>query len=411
MNVLPVGIRCSVLLLGCIAFTPLWAVDVITSGGNAFLVIDVDGDGPDEEQDCRFLVELNGSTYSITPVQSTVTLRACTGSLEMDLRNEGQDDSSDWVEFDMSSSGVQASGGGAMFPALSGLLGSSYEIEIIDESGNPNGRPYDVNWIRFEDPPGGDNVQSEMFICDKGSGPALAIEVLDDLMTLHIPFVPWPTADAPQYYAVKGVPWERAAPNLGSWVNHDVYLPVTEDGHFTVANEGSNSRFIDIDVNSLSDCDSLINLDPPPFKINGALTDSWYLKTTAGQGFFIIVWEQLGLVFMGWFTYDTELPPEDAEAVLGDPGQRWLVALGPFEGDTATLEVFNASGMVFNSTTPPVMEEKLEGASIEVKWTSCKHARLKFDIPTLGQMGEIHIQRQAEDHVPACEAAQEDQGE
>jgi hypothetical protein len=35
----------------------------------------------------------------------------------------------------------------------------TYEFEFIDESGFPNGRPLDMNRIRFEDPPGGENVK------------------------------------------------------------------------------------------------------------------------------------------------------------------------------------------------------------------------------------------------------------
>ncbi|MEJ8569674.1 hypothetical protein [Elongatibacter sediminis] len=395
-----------VIVTGGLFSSPAHAVDVLTSGEDTFLVIDVDGDGPDEEQDCRFLVELSGSRYTATPVQSPVTLRACTGNLMLDLAAEGQDSSSDWAELNMSASGVQAAQGDPGFPTLSGILGSSYEVEIIDESGSPDGRPFDVNWIRFEDPPGGDNVKSEMFICENG-GPVLAMEVLDDLLTVHLPFVPWPTANSPTHYSIKSVPWERADPNLGTFVNHDVYLPVNA-GHFTVANENSSGNpFIDIDMNSLTSCSSLTNLDPPAFQINSAISDSWYLPTTAGQGFFIIVWEDRKTVFMGWYTYDTERPPEDATAVVGEPGHRWLVAVGPYDGDTATLDVFNASGMVFDSTTPPVMEDQLEGASIVIRWSNCRQATLIYNIPTLGLMGEIHIERIVDDNVPACEAQQE----
>ncbi len=59
-------------------------------------------------------------------------------------------------------------------------------------------------------------------------------------------------------------------------------------------------------------------------KINAGLSDAWYAPATAGQGFFIIVWPQSGLLFLSWFTYDTERPPADVSAMVGDPGHRWL---------------------------------------------------------------------------------------
>ena len=145
---------------------------------------------------------------------------------------------------------------------------------------------------------------------------------------------------------------------------------------------------------------------PDPILINVAMSDAWFFPDTAGQGFFIIVWEDQKLVFLSWFTYDTERPPEDVMANLGEPGHRWLTGLGPYEGDTALLDVFLSSGMIFDSAEPPVVTEQYEGASIEIVWTGCNEAVLKYDIPTLGLMGEIPIERIVLDNVPACEAAQ-----
>jgi len=59
------------------------------------------------------------------------------------------------------------------------------------------------------------------------------------------------------------------------------------------------------------------------------LNDAWYNPETDGQGFFITVFPDLGFLSLAWFTYDTELPAEDAEANLGDAGHRWITALGP----------------------------------------------------------------------------------
>jgi len=146
--------------------------------------------------------------------------------------------------------------------------------------------------------------------------------------------------------------------------------------------------------------------EPDPVLINVAMSDAWFFPDTAGQGFFIIIWETQKLVFLSWFTYDTERPPDDVTANLGEPGHRWLTALGPYEADTALLDVFLSSGMIFDSPDPPVETEQLEGASIEIVWTGCNEAVLKYNIPTLGLSGEIPIERIVQDNVAACEAAQ-----
>ena len=112
------------------------------------------------------------------------------------------------------------------------------------------------------------------------------------------------------------------------------------------------------------------------------------------------------MVFLAWFTYDTERPPQDVTAFLGEPGHRWLTAQGLYEGDTAVLDVFLTSGMVFDSSEPPVDLVQLEGATIEIVWTDCEQGLVKYDIPLLGWMGEIPIERVAPDKVAACEAAQ-----
>jgi len=142
------------------------------------------------------------------------------------------------------------------------------------------------------------------------------------------------------------------------------------------------------------------------FLINAAMSDAWFFPDTAGQGFFIIIWEDQKLIFLAWFTYDTERPPEGVTAIFGDPGHRWVTALGPFEGDTALLDIFLSSGMILDSAEPPVTTEQLEGATIEIVWSSCTEGILKYDIPSLGLSGEISIQRIVDDKVAACEAAQ-----
>lgn len=139
------------------------------------------------------------------------------------------------------------------------------------------------------------------------------------------------------------------------------------------------------------------------FQINAGLNDAWYDPATDGQGFFIIVWEDTGLIFLSWFTYDTERPPQDAMAILGEPGHRWLTAQGPYAGDTAALDVHLTAGGVFDASVP-APDPAVQVGTITILWTGCNSGILTYDLPALGLSGEIPIQRIVLDNVALCEA-------
>jgi plastocyanin len=146
--------------------------------------------------------------------------------------------------------------------------------------------------------------------------------------------------------------------------------------------------------------------DPgPEFLINAGISDAWYNPATNGQGFFIIVWEDIEQIFLSWFTFETERPPANVAAVLGEPGHRWLTALGPYLGDTATLDIYMTEGGVFDSANPPA-EDAVDVGNITITWTDCNVGELSYDMPSLGLSGDIPIQRLVSDNVAACEAAQ-----
>jgi len=73
---------------------------------------------------------------------------------------------------------------------------------------------------------------------------------------------------------------------------------------------------------------------PENFVMNAGLNDAWYNPITDGQGFFITVFPDRGVVSLAWFTYDTALPADDATANLGSPGHRWLTALGTYQDES-----------------------------------------------------------------------------
>jgi len=141
------------------------------------------------------------------------------------------------------------------------------------------------------------------------------------------------------------------------------------------------------------------------FTMNAGLNDAWYYPETSGQGFFITVFPLLRYVSLAWFTYDTELPPADATAHLGDAGHRWLTAIGPISGNGATMNIEMTSGGIFDTATdiqrtdPPGSD-----GTISLMFQNCNAGTVEYDIPSISRRGMVPIQRVANDNVVICEA-------
>ena len=158
---------------------------------------------------------------------------------------------------------------------------------------------------------------------------------------------------------------------------------------------------------NLAGCNSVqeIMATVNPSKINPGLNDAWYNPETSGQGFFITVFPDLSAVSLAWFTYDTELPPIDATANLGDPGHRWLTAAGPIEGNQVLMNIVMTSGGIFDSasdiirTDPPSSD-----GTILLTFDGCNSGTVEYDIPSINRQGIVPIQRVAGDNIALCEA-------
>ena len=141
------------------------------------------------------------------------------------------------------------------------------------------------------------------------------------------------------------------------------------------------------------------------FRINAGLNDAWYNPDTSGQGFFINVFPDLDVASLAWFTYDTELPPEDVQSNLGDAGHRWLTALGPIVDNQVLMDIEMTSGGIFNTPTeiqrtdPPGSD-----GTILLTFTSCSSGTVEYDIPSINRQGVVQIQRVADDNIALCEA-------
>ena len=137
------------------------------------------------------------------------------------------------------------------------------------------------------------------------------------------------------------------------------------------------------------------------FRINAGLNDAWYYRGTNGQGFVITVFPTLQKVFLAWFTYETEHQNGDVTAILGDPGHRWLTALGPYAGGQADLEIDITSGGIFDSGQRE--PKHTPGGSILLQFDDCNSGSVIYDIPSIDRSGIIPIERITLDNVALCE--------
>ncbi len=144
------------------------------------------------------------------------------------------------------------------------------------------------------------------------------------------------------------------------------------------------------------------SIGPQEFQINPGLNGSWFEPATSGQGFLIDVFPDSGQMFLAWFTYDTELPAEDAPANLGNAGQRWMTALGSYSDNQAVLDIYQAEGGLFDMSAPEPNQTK-DGTLI-VEFSDCNSGTITYDIPSIDRKGVIPIQRIALDNVSLCEA-------
>lgn len=149
----------------------------------------------------------------------------------------------------------------------------------------------------------------------------------------------------------------------------------------------------------------IVRQDPDwKFEINAGLNDAWYNPLTIGQGFLITVFPDQGQMFVAWFTFDTERPPEEVTANLGDSGHRWLTAQGPYDERVANLAISLTEGGVFDSSEPPVTTDPGSYGTMRIEFADCRRGLVHYDITSPDVSGVIPIERTALDNVALCEA-------
>ena len=141
----------------------------------------------------------------------------------------------------------------------------------------------------------------------------------------------------------------------------------------------------------------------PMFSINPGMNDAWYDPATNGQGFLITVFPEIQQMFLAWFTYDTERPPQDTNAVLGEPGHRWLTAQGPYSGDTGSLSIYMTEGGVFDAADPPATNDGIADGTLTIEFADCTEGLVTYEMTSPSVSGQIPIQRITDDNVALCE--------
>ena len=117
--------------------------------------------------------------------------------------------------------------------------------------------------------------------------------------------------------------------------------------------------------------------------INAGMDGAWFDPATSGQGFFIDSHpDPVGghLIFVSWFTYGNNTAS----------GQRWLTALGSFDGSVADLDVYETTGGSFDDPQAP---STTKVGTMSIDFTDCNNAQLNYSLPADPATGDIAITR------------------
>lgn len=204
-------------------------------------------------------------------------------------------------------------------------------------------------------------------------------------------------------YQWTGSVWVQLGSDIDSYSDSDNFgrhVSLSSDGN-RVASATGNFNAIAERLNRSRVYDlSMLNT----FSINAGLNDAWYFPDTDGQGFFINVFPIIGYVTLAWFTYDTELPPINATANLGDPGHRWLTAVGPIDGNQVLMNIELTSGGIFDTYTDIIRTDPAgSDGTILLKFDSCSTGTIEYDIPSINRQGIVPIERVVNDNIALCE--------
>ena len=203
----------------------------------------------------------------------------------------------------------------------------------------------------------------------------------------------WTVSNATTCVALDGNDaWRTLTPNA---VSGEVEITLDSPGDYTFTLQCTDGNST-VSVQVVVSVTAFVLLE-----MNAGLNDAWFYPVTDGQGFFITVFPDLGVVTLAWFTYDTVRPDDDAVANLGEAGHRWLTALGVYSGPEAVMDITMTSGGIFDTATE--ISRRTDGTII-LTFSDCNTGTIEYDIPSISQQGIVPIQRIASDNIALCRA-------
>ena len=127
--------------------------------------------------------------------------------------------------------------------------------------------------------------------------------------------------------------------------------------------------------------------------INAGMDGAWFDPATSGQGFFIDSHpdpEGGNLIFVSWFTYGSNTAS----------GQRWLTALGGFDGSLAEIDIHETTGGSFDNPQVPTTTKV---GTMSIDFSDCSNAQLSYSLPADPAAGDIAITRVIAGAQALCE--------
>jgi len=196
----------------------------------------------------------------------------------------------------------------------------------------------------------------------------------------------------------RSVAWMGLLDTLLAWHQEDPPDDAERRRHEVVAaNQGNRNPFVDEPAWA-----ACIYLAECGFQINPGLNDAWYDPATSGQGFFVTVLPASGQLFLAHFTFAAQRPAVADPATLGEAGHRWLTAIGPIDGNRASLTATLSRAGRFDDPAP--VERVTPYGSYEIEFHDCASATLTYEFPTANLSGVIQLRRVVKDNVLLCES-------
>lgn len=134
--------------------------------------------------------------------------------------------------------------------------------------------------------------------------------------------------------------------------------------------------------------------------MNAALSGGWFNPATPGQGIYLEVLPETGKMVMAWFAYDTELPQDQLDVVLGDAGHRWFVADDFYDGNVFEGSIFLTQNGIFDANDAVSVTAV---GTVRVEFESCSSALVIYEFTGTGISGSFPMSRLSTDNVALCE--------